>query len=157
MATITSPSKQVLARQARVWPAQAPRTAARLSTEQVWRQLAKASFAVLGYVTPAGEPGPTGWSTRRSAVGCMRPSLPTAGRPSTSRAAVVHPAGSLEASSLLKELGSLLRAGRRASACLIEIVPEGAFVTYGLGVSLAKLHDPAAARACVPMTQAGRT
>jgi hypothetical protein len=31
--------------------------AARLTTEQVWHQLAKASFAVIGYVTPSGEPG----------------------------------------------------------------------------------------------------
>jgi hypothetical protein len=35
-------------------------TAARLTTEQVWRQLAKASFAVLSYVTPAGEPRSSG-------------------------------------------------------------------------------------------------
>jgi hypothetical protein len=34
--------------------------AARLTTEQVWRQLAKASFAVLGHVTPAGEPRSSG-------------------------------------------------------------------------------------------------
>jgi hypothetical protein len=72
-------------------------------------------------------------------------------------AAVVHPAGSLEARSLLKELGSLLPAERRASACVIEVVPEGAFVTYGVGVSLAKLRDPAAARARVPVAPAGRT
>jgi hypothetical protein len=30
--------------------------AARLTTEQVWHQLAKGSFAVLSHVTPAGEP-----------------------------------------------------------------------------------------------------
>ena len=57
----------------------------------------------------------------------------------------------------MKELGSLLPAERRASACLIEVVPEGAFVTYGLGVPLAKLRDPAAARARVPVTPEGRT
>jgi hypothetical protein len=34
--------------------------AARLSTEQVWQALAKASFAVLGYVTPSGEPRSSG-------------------------------------------------------------------------------------------------
>jgi hypothetical protein len=34
---------------------------------------------------------------------------------------------------------------------------EGAFVTYGLDVSLSKLRDPAAARARVPVTPAGRT
>jgi hypothetical protein len=55
---------------------------------------------------------------------------------------------------LAKELAWLLPAGRRASACLIEAVPEGAFVTYGLGVSLSKMRSPAAARARVPMTLA---
>ena len=72
-------------------------------------------------------------------------------------AASVHPAGAPQVRSLLKELGSLLPAERRASACLIEVVPEGAFVTYGLDVSLSKLRDPAAARARVPMPQERRT
>jgi hypothetical protein len=45
-------------------------TAARLTTEQVWRQLAKASFAVLSYVTPAGSPGRAASATRRSDGGC---------------------------------------------------------------------------------------
>jgi hypothetical protein len=34
--------------------------AARLTTERVWHQVAKASFAILGYVTPAGEPRSSG-------------------------------------------------------------------------------------------------
>ena len=34
--------------------------AARLTSEQVWHALGKASFAVLGYVTPAGEPRSSG-------------------------------------------------------------------------------------------------
>src|SRR6266702_5673664 len=34
--------------------------AARLTTEQVWSRVAKASFAVLGHVTPAGEPRSSG-------------------------------------------------------------------------------------------------
>jgi Pyridoxamine 5'-phosphate oxidase len=34
--------------------------AARLTTEQVWHQIAEASFAVIGYVTPAGEPRSSG-------------------------------------------------------------------------------------------------
>ena len=33
-----------------------PLMAARLTTEQVWHQLAKGSFAVLSHITPAGEP-----------------------------------------------------------------------------------------------------
>jgi hypothetical protein len=35
-------------------------TAARLTSEQVWRALAGASFAVVSYVTPAGEPRSSG-------------------------------------------------------------------------------------------------
>ena len=69
----------------------------------------------------------------------------------------MHPAGAPQVRPLLKELGSLLPAERRASACLIEILPEGVFVTYGLGVSLSKLRDPAAARARIPVTHEART
>ncbi len=32
----------------------------RLTSEQVWQQLDRASFAVIGYVTPAGEPRSSG-------------------------------------------------------------------------------------------------
>ena len=66
--------------------------------------------------------------------------------------AVVHPAGSPRASSLLDELGSLIPAERRASACVIEIIPVGVFRTYGLGVSLRTMLNPAAAQARVPVT-----
>jgi hypothetical protein len=34
---------------------------------------------------------------------------------------------------------------------VIEIVPEGTFVTYGVGVPLLKMRDPVAARARVPV------
>jgi hypothetical protein len=43
--------------------------------------------------------------------------------------AAVHPAGSPQARSMLEELGSLVPAERRASACVIEITPVGAFRT----------------------------
>jgi hypothetical protein len=164
-------------------------TAARLTSEQILQQLAKASFAVLGYVTPAGEPrssgvvykrvgrrlyvavAPDSWkarhiaASRRIAVtGPVRRdgllSLVAPIPPATisfHATAIVHPAGSPQARSRLRELGSLIPAERRASACLIEILREGAFVTYGLGVSLAKLRSPAAARAQVSVTPAGRT
>jgi hypothetical protein len=36
------------------------RSPARVSTERVWWEIANASFAVLGYVTPAGEPRSSG-------------------------------------------------------------------------------------------------
>ena len=66
--------------------------------------------------------------------------------------AIVHSAGSSKVRSLLDELGSLLPTDRRTSAAIIEIVPEGAFVTYGIGVSLSQMRDPAAARARVPVS-----
>ena len=56
--------------------------------------------------------------------------------------AIVHAAGSPQARSLLKELGSRIPTERRGSACLIEIVPEGEFLTYGVDVPLRKMLDP---------------
>lgn len=66
--------------------------------------------------------------------------------------AVVHPAGSPQARSALGELGSLIPPSRRASACVVEITPVGAFCTFGLGVSLRAMLNPAAAQARVPVT-----
>jgi hypothetical protein len=66
--------------------------------------------------------------------------------------AVVHPAGSPQARSLLNDLGSLVPAKRRTSACVIEITPVGAFRTFGLGVSLRTMLNPPAAQARVPVT-----
>jgi hypothetical protein len=163
--------------------------AARLTSEQVWHALGKASFAVLGYVTPAGEPRSSGvvyksigrrlyvavasdsWKAshiaasrrvavtvpvRRGGILSLLAPIPPA-TISFHGAASVYPAGAPQVRPLLKELGSLLPAERQTSASLIEILPEGAFVTYGLGVSLSKLRDPAAARARIPVTHEART
>ena len=164
-----------------------PPMAARLTTEQVWHQLAKASFAVLSHVTPAGEPrssgvlyktvgrrlyiavAPDSWKARHVAAsgrvavtvpvrrgGLM--SLVTPIPPATisfHASAIVHQADSPEVRSVLKELASLLPAERRVSARILEVIPEGCFVTYGVGVSLTQLRDPAAAAARVPVTQEG--
>jgi hypothetical protein len=158
--------------------------ASRLTSEEVWRGIAKASFAVLSYVTPRGEPrssgvlyksvgrrlyvvvAPDSWKARhiaaRGRVAVTVPvrrggilSLVAPIPPATvsfNGAAVVHPAGSPQVRSLLKELGSLIPTERQASGSIIEVVPEGAFVTYGLGVSLMKMRDPAAAWGRVPVT-----
>jgi hypothetical protein len=69
--------------------------------------------------------------------------------------AIVHAADSPEVRSVLKELASLLPKERRASAAVIEVIPEGRFVTYGIGVSLAQMRDPGVARARVPVMQEG--
>jgi hypothetical protein len=157
---------------------------ARLSSEQVWRHVARASFAVLSHVTPSGDPrssgvvyrmlgrrlyvavAPDSWKARHVAVdGRVSVTVPirrggvlTFVMPippatvSFHGRAIVHPAGSPEAGPLLDELGSLLPAERRTSAAIIEVVPEGAFVTYGIGISIAKMRDPESARARVPVT-----
>ena len=155
----------------------------RLTSEQVWRAVARASFAVLSHITPAGEPrssgvvykaagrrlvvavAPGGWKARHVAAdGRVAVTVPVRRGgilslvapipPATISfhgTAVVHPAGSPQARSLLDELGSLVPAERRASACVIEIIPAGAFRTFGLGVSLRAMLNPAAAQARVPV------
>ena len=157
---------------------------ASLTSEQVWRHIAKASFAVLSHLTPSGEPRSTGvvyrclgrrlyvavapesWKARQIALdgrvsltvpvrrgGALALLLPIP--PATISFhgnAIVHPAGSPEVAPLIEELGSLLPAERRASAAIVEIVPEGAFVTYGIGVSLNAMRDPAVARGRIPIT-----
>ena len=155
-----------------------------LTNEQVWQAVARASFAVLSHVTPAGEPrssgvvyqasgrrlfvavAPGSWKARHVAADGRVAMTVTVRRggilslvapipPATISfhgTAVVHTAGSPQARSLLDELGSLVPAKRRASACVIEIIPAGAFRTYGIGVSLRTMLNPAAAQARVPVT-----
>lgn len=65
--------------------------------------------------------------------------------------AIVHPAGATETIGLLERLGSLLPRERRRSATVVEIVPEDAFVTYGIGVPLRAMRDTVRARARVPV------
>ena len=156
----------------------------RLTSEQAWRHIAKASFAVLSHVTPSGEPrssgvvyrtlgrrlyvavAPDSWKARHIAIdGKVSMTVPVRrggvlallmpippATVSFHGNAIVHPAGSPQVGPLLEELGSLLPAERRASAAIIEIEPEGAFVTYGIAVSLSKMRDPAAARARMPVS-----
>jgi pyridoxamine 5'-phosphate oxidase-like protein len=168
-----------------VVPRAAPRGEGRLTTERVWRQIAKASFAILSYVTPAGEPrssgvvyasigqrlyvavAPDSWKAlhvaasgrvavtvpvRRGGLLSLVAPIPPA-TISFHATAIVHPQGSSQVGPLLKELGSLIPAERQASACVIEVVPEGAFLTYGLGVPLRRMRDPAAARARIPVSR----
>jgi hypothetical protein len=54
-----------------------------------------------------------------------------------------------------KQLASLLPAERQASSCVLEILPEDQFLTYGLGVSLMQMRSPSAARARVPVGSPG--
>ena len=156
----------------------------RLTGVQVWHALAKASFAVLSYDTPSGEPRssgvvyktldrrlyvavePNGWkakhiaasgrvavtvTVRRGGLLSLVAPIPPATVSFHARA-IVHDPGSPEARPLLEKLGSLLPAERRDSASIIEIVPEGTFVTYAIEVPLRKMRDSVTARARVPVS-----
>jgi hypothetical protein len=141
----------------------------RSSSAQIWHALDKASFAVLGYTTPSGEPRSSGVvykavgrrlhvaasgrvamtvTVRRGGILSLVAPIPPA-TISFHATAIVHRADAPEVRPLLEELGSLLPTERRASSCLIEIVPEGEFLTYAVGVPLRKMRDPAAALARV--------
>src|SRR6266545_7248326 len=61
--------------------------------------------------------------------------------------ATVRAANSVETGSLPSRLASLLPTERRTSSTIIEIQPEGRFLTYGVGVSLLRMRHPAASRA----------
>jgi hypothetical protein len=65
--------------------------------------------------------------------------------------ATVHPAGSLDIGSVSKDLLKLVPEARKAGSCVIELVPEGKFLSYGIGVSLMDMADPALALARVPV------
>lgn len=158
-----------------------------LTSEQVWRALAKASFAVVSYATPDGAPrssgvvyavvgrrlyvavAPDGWKARHiPASGRVAVTVPVRRGgllallwpipPATisfHATAIVHLAGSPEIRTLPKALEALMPPERRATSTVIEIIPEGHFVTYGVGVSLMQMRSPAAARARLPVREPG--
>ena len=65
--------------------------------------------------------------------------------------AVVHPTGGRYVTSQLPELAKLVPPERLADCRIVEIFPEGHFLTYGIGTSLLSMRNPAAARARVPV------
>lgn len=148
----------------------------RLSAQTVWRALEKASFAVLGHVTPAGKPRTSGvmyavhdrrvyvgvsddgWKAQQIATGdevsvtvpvrrggLLALMIPIPPATVTFRArATMHRAGTAQAVQAPDELLKRLPAATDDMA-LIELAPEGDFVTYGIGVSLRDFADPHAA------------
>lgn len=154
-----------------------------LSTEEVWKAITKASFAIVSYTTPAKDPRSSGVMYkaigRRIFVAVAQESWKAKHIPASGRVAVtvpvrrggllslvapippatisfhatarVHATGSPEVAPLLEELAPLLPTERRSNSSIIEIVPEGRFVTYGIGVSLKSMRDPEAAQARVPV------
>jgi hypothetical protein len=148
------------------------------TTEQVWKALEKATFAVVGHVTPEGEPRSSGvickaidqrlyfvtaadsWkakhlaeSGRASATVLVRRggilSLLFPIPPATiclHGAATVHEPGTAQ---IPDALAPLLPEERRRDCAVVEIIPEGNFLTYGIGVPLMKMRDTARSRAHV--------
>ena len=164
-------------------PARATATVPHASTERIWDAVAKASFAIIGYVTPTGEPrssgvvyamrdhhlyfavAPGSWKARhivdghevavtvpvrRGGLLSLLVPIPPATISFHARA-IVHPPGTLDVRAVSEKLESLVPAERRAVATIIELVPEGTFLTYGIGVSLKAMTDPVAAQAHVPI------
>jgi hypothetical protein len=148
----------------------------KVTTEQVWRQLAKSSFAVVGHVTLAGDPrssgvmyavadrrlyvvvAPDSWKARHLAAdGRVAVTVPVRRGGLLSLVAPIPPAtisfhGTATVhppGSTPDRLASLIPAERRASGNVVEIEPDGDFVLYGIGVPLPRMREPDAARARV--------
>ena len=149
---------------------------------EVWRDLAKRSFAVIAHVNDEGEPrssgvvyamvghrlyvavAPDSWKARALQTGdqvSVTVPVPRGGLlsmlfpipPATisfHARVTVHPAGSVTRSSLPKGLRRLLPETDGSPICMLELAPEGAFLTYGVGVSLMGMRDPAVAGGHVP-------
>jgi hypothetical protein len=66
--------------------------------------------------------------------------------------AVVHAPGSIDLGFVAPDLIKLLPPGQESTGCVIELVPVGSFVTYGIGVSLMGMRDPVRARARVAVS-----
>jgi hypothetical protein len=153
-----------------------------LTAERVWHELEHASFAVVSYVTTAGQPrasgvvfaatnrrlyvvtAPDSWKARQIGDGAQvavtvpirRGGLLSLLAPippatvSFRATAKVNAAGSVTVESVSKRLASLLPEERR-DGCLIELTPQGSFLTYGVGVSLRDMARPSLALAHVPV------
>ena len=68
---------------------------------------------------------------------------------------VVHQPGTLpiaEVVEALDKLAPMLPPYQRDEVAVIEIIPEGHFLTYGIGVSLMQMRDPTQASARVPVS-----
>lgn len=66
--------------------------------------------------------------------------------------ATVRRAGATDTAALPRALARLLPEARRSSSCILELVPEGRFLTYGIGVPLRDLADPVRAGGRVPVS-----
>ena len=155
----------------------------RITSESVWRELSRHSFAVLSHVNAAGEPrssgvvyglighrmyvvvAPDSWKARmiepgdqvsvtvpvrRGGVLSLLFPIPPATISFHARA-TVYPVDSPQIARLPDDLARLLPEEGRAASCVIELVLEGQFLTYGLGVSLSEMRNPSIARGHLPV------
>ena len=151
-----------------------------LSSNQVWKEIERNSFAVLGMVTAKGEPRTVGivyvvdnrklyigaepgaWKTKHItgnshvsltiAVPKRVPFLPWIKIP----AATITFSGTARILTKSEVGGELLeRLYRheegRAEWCAIEVTPQRDFITYGIGVSLLQMRFPEKARSRAPV------
>jgi hypothetical protein len=149
--------------------------------------VSRASFAVISYVTTAGEPrssgvvyatagrhlyvvtAPDSWKARhihdgsqvavtvpvrRGGLLSLVAAIPPATVSFTARA-IAHPAGSVQVAAVSKRLASMVPEERRDGCVVLDLVPDGAFVTYGVGVPLRTMRIPAIAQARVPISRVG--
>jgi hypothetical protein len=65
--------------------------------------------------------------------------------------AVVHPPDDPATRRVVERLATAIPEERLSGAAVVEIVPEGEFLTYGVGVPLLRMRDPAASRGRVPV------
>jgi hypothetical protein len=159
-----------------------PATPSRLSPSDVWRALARQSFAVMSHVTASGEPRSSGivygtdngrllvvvsatsWKARTIADGQLVAMtvlvrrggllaslfpIPPAQISFRARAKVGEPC-MLDKNALPPKFARLLPPTTEPS-CVIELIPEGNFLTYGIGVSLMTMRDPKVAQLRVPV------
>ncbi len=153
-------------------------------TDLAWRAIERASFAVISYVTPSGEPrssgvvyatigrriyvavAPDSWKARHIAwsgqvsvtVPVRRGGLLTLMLPippatiSFAAEAVVHVPGSFDLHAESPRLARLIPPGTAGSSALIVLKPKGEFLTYGIGMPLMRMRDPARALGRAPVT-----
>jgi hypothetical protein len=153
------------------------------TTRAAWEALTKASFAVLSYTTPSGEPRSSGviyavhkrhlfvavardsWKARHIADGrqvavtvpvrrggLLSLIFPIPPATISFHARVdVHPPRELDLDSLSKALARLLPEEGRDGSVVLELVPEGEFLTYGIGMSLSDMRKPALAKGHAPV------
>jgi hypothetical protein len=155
-------------------------TQPRLTAQEVWRAVSRASFAVLSHVTPGGEPRSSGvvyavdgdrmlvavakdgWKARHIVPGGVVAvtvpirrggpmSLLMPIPPATVSFPAVATLHSGEALARIPALAKLLPPERSASCVVVELRPAGHFVTYGVGVPLLRMRDPARSRARIPV------